>query len=178
MRPPVTGPAAEEMRQFFGRYGAFLQLWQTYELMLEVLIMRALRLSPIETSILCGSLNYSAKSNMLFALLKLKNAHPTAVAALREAQAIADRNDFVHSFLTHAEGIVSMHLVRRDVKGGKYKVDIREVNTAKMQKHGDEFQSAFQKAADLNRVRDEDVDAYVLEIESHAQGFLGAQRDT
>ncbi|SRR5258706_3054634 len=172
MRPPMDGPVAEEMRQFFGRYGAFLQLWQTYELMLEVMIMRSLRLSPIETSILCGSLNYSAKSNMLFALLKLKKHDPIALAALREAQNIADRNDFVHSFLTHAEGISRMHLVRRDVKGGKYKVDIREVNTISMDKHGFDFQSAFQKAADLNGIRDEDVDAYVLEIESHAQACL------
>jgi hypothetical protein len=109
---------------------------------------------------------------MLFALLKLKKHDPIALAALREAQNIADRNDFVHSFLTHAEGISRMHLVRRDVKGGKYKVDIREVNTISMDKHGFDFQSAFQKAADLNGIRDEDVDAYVLEIESHAQACL------
>jgi hypothetical protein len=36
------------MREFFGRYGSFLQLWQTYELMLEVMIMRTLRLSEVD----------------------------------------------------------------------------------------------------------------------------------
>jgi hypothetical protein len=168
MRPPAEGPVAEEMRQFFGRYGAFLQLWQTYELFLEVMIMRTLRLSAIETSILCGSLNFASKNNILLALLNLKSTNPAGIAALRTAQAAAERNGFVHSFMTHAAHINRMHLVRRDVNAGKYKVVIKHVSKTSMQTHGDNFSIAFSKAAEANGIKESDLDAYVLEIESHA----------
>src|SRR5215469_26896 len=116
MHPPVDGPAAGEMREIFGRYGSFLQLWQTYELMLEVMIMRTLRLSEVEASIVCGSLSYAAKSNILLALLNLSKTNSVAVTAIREAQAAAERNDLVHSFMTHAGSVGLMRFVRRDVK--------------------------------------------------------------
>jgi hypothetical protein len=170
MHPPVDGPAADEMREFFGRYGSFLQLWQTYELMLEVMIMRTLRLSEVETSIVCGSLTYAAKSNILLALLNLNQANSAAVTAIRAAQAAAERNDFVHSFITHAGSFGLMRLVRREVKNGKYKVDSREVGKVSMQNHGDNFARAFQKACAVVSISDDDVDAYTRAIEGHEQG--------
>ena len=105
-------------------------MWQTYELLLEILIMRTLRITVFETSVLCGSLNYAAKSNILIALLTRNSENSKGIAALREAQSAAERNDFVHSFLTHG---VNLHLVRREVKNGKYKVDLRTVSKGSMQ---------------------------------------------
>jgi hypothetical protein len=159
-------PATTELQEFLGRYGGFLQLWQTYELLLEILIMRTLRITVFETSVLCGSLNYAAKSNILIALLTRNSENSKGIAALREAQSAAERNDFVHSFLTHG---VNLHLVRREVKNGKYKVDLRTVSKGSMQTHGDRFSEAFEAAASANGVSEADLDAYAREIESHVQ---------
>jgi predicted phage tail protein len=167
--PRFSSITAHEMREFLGRYGGFLQLWQTYELLLEILIMRTLRLSVRETAILCGSLNYAAKSNIIIALLSKDENVAPGIAALRATQSAAERNDFVHSFLTHSPIATTFHLVRRDVKNGKYNVEVRAVNKATMQTHAERFAEAFQAAAVANNVREEDIDAYVIEIESHAQ---------
>jgi hypothetical protein len=72
----------------------YLQLWQTYELMVEIAIMRELRLSIEQTSIVCGSLAYAAKSAILLGLLKKNGTKADAISALRTAQQLAERNDF------------------------------------------------------------------------------------
>ena len=62
-----------------------------------------------------------------------------------------------------------MRLVRRTVKDGNYKVEWRDATKIGMQAHGEEFAKAFEKAANALGISESDVDAYVAEIESHAQ---------
>ena len=99
------------------------------------------------------------------------NFTPRAFAAARALlrTSVSMRNDFVHSFMTHAAEIPNMHLVRRDVKNGKYNVEVRAVSKEIMQTHASRFADAFQAAASANNVYEVDIDAYVREIESHAQ---------
>jgi hypothetical protein len=88
MRPPLSKAAAAEMREFFGRYGSFIQLWQTYELMIEIAIMRQLGISVEENSIVCGGLNYSAKMSITLGLL-IERRHESK-CSLRTANGTAD----------------------------------------------------------------------------------------
>jgi hypothetical protein len=169
MRPPAKGPAADEMRGFFFRYGAFLQIWQTFELMIEIAIMRQLRLSEEETSILCSGLNYSTKASILVALLKRDPTKAQAMQAVRKAQQHAERNDFVHAFLVHAGELGDMKLVRRTVKNGNYDVDLRPVTDTGMKQHVDQFTNAFLEALQGLGIAEEDIDAYSTAIESHGQ---------
>jgi hypothetical protein len=78
--------------------------------------------------------------------------------------------NFAASFLIHAGSTGLMRLVRRDLKNGKYKVESCEVSKSSMQAHGDNIARAFQKAADVLNINDDDVDTYVEAIERHERG--------
>jgi hypothetical protein len=158
------------MRAFYARYGGFLLLWQTFELLIEVAIMRELRLSHEEVCIVCGGLNYAAKISILLALLKRDPSKAEAMRALRHASQTAERNDFTHSFLTRGDTESDpMRLIRRVVKDGTYKVDGRPATKDDMQQHGDEFASMFERAANALGITESDIDAYASAIEAHGQ---------
>jgi hypothetical protein len=163
--PPLY---AQRMREFYGRYGAFLQLWQTFELLVEIIVMRQLRLTVHQTSILCGGINFAAKISIAVSLLmedRIKNEK--AITSLKTAASVAERNDFTHSFLTHgSDG--SLHLVRREVRREGYSVDVRIMTVTEMQRHGEAFAGAFENAAVELKISETDVDAYAREIESRA----------
>jgi hypothetical protein len=159
---------AELFREFFGRYGSFLQLWQTYEIVIEVAIMRQLGLSIRQASIVLNSLNFAAKSSILLALLKEDGErNKGAVSAITEAQTQAERNDFTHSFLAF-RGDGSMSLIRRNVRNGNYSVKPRDVSAISMHDHAFAFGENLRLAMEALEVTSEDIDRYSTEIESHA----------
>jgi hypothetical protein len=163
----VSAPDAEEMRAFFALYGSFLQLWQTFELVIEIAIMKQLNLSALHASIVLCSLGFQAKSNILVSLLKedtRKNLE--ALSAIGNAQTQAGRNAFTHSFLTRSEAGGQLRLINRDVKNG-YSAKLKEVDVSLMHTHGDGFASAFRRAQDALGVTDAEVDEYIKAIESH-----------
>ena len=83
----ISPAKAEQMREFFSLYGSFLQLWQSFELVIEIGIMRQLNLSARHASIVLNSLNFSAKSSILLALLKEDaEKNKVAISAITEAK--------------------------------------------------------------------------------------------
>jgi hypothetical protein len=159
---------AQRMREFFGVYGSFLQLWQTFELVIEIGIMRRLNLSPRHASVVLNSLNFSAKSSILLALLREGGQeNKAAISAVTTAQTQAERNDFTHSFMTTADD-GTMKLVRRNIRGGNYSVSLRDVNATAMRDHGFQFANAAEAAMKALEITAPDVDRYSREIESHA----------
>jgi hypothetical protein len=159
---------AQRIREFFSVYGSFLQLWQTFEIVIEIGIMRRLNLSPRHASIVLNGLNFSAKSSILLALLReAEQENKTAISAVTSAQTQAERNDFTHSFFTTSdEGL--MRLVRRNIRNGHYSVNLRDVNATTMRDHGYQFSEAVKVAMEALGVTPKDVDEYSREIESHA----------
>ncbi|WP_146986214.1 hypothetical protein [Bradyrhizobium macuxiense] len=157
---------ADEVRTFFAIYGSFLQLWQTFELVIEVAIMRRLNLSARHASIVLNSLNFAAKSNILSSLLK-EEGDQEALSALGNAQTKAGRNDFIHSFLTIQDAGI-FRLVRRNIKNGNYTADLNELDVPAMFTHGAQFAEAYERAQTALGVTSEDVDQYIEAIESHA----------
>ena len=158
---------AERMREFFGLYGSFLQLFQTFELVIEISIMRQLSLSARHASMILNSLNFSAKSSILLALLREDaQKNQAAISATSTAQTQAERNDFIHSFLTTSD-IGLMRLVRRNIKNGHYSASLRDVDATMMGNHGYKFSQALERAMEALAVTSTDVDQYAREIESH-----------
>lgn len=156
------------MRDFFSVYGSFLQLWQTFELIIEIGIMRQLKLTIRQSSIVLNSLNFAAKSSILLALLKEDaENNKAAISAITSAQTQAERNDFTHSFFTAAEA-GPMRLVRRNIRNGNYSVNLRDVNAGTMMQHGFQFSEAVRIAMEALEVNAADIDQYSREIESHA----------
>jgi len=159
---------AKQMREFFSLYGSFLQLWQSFELVIEIGIMRQLNLSARHASIVLNSLNFSAKSSILLALLKEDaEKNKVAISAITETQTQAKRNDFAHSFLTNSDNGL-MRLIRRNVRNGNYSVGLRDVSSTTMHKHGDQFAEALRLSHKALGITEADVDQYAREIESHA----------
>ena len=162
---PIHG---ERMRQYFGRYGSFLQLWQTFELLPDLIIMRELRLTAREASIVCSDLFYSTKTNIALALLnENKEKNRAAISAFKAAQSAAERNDYTHSFLSLGDD-GSIHRIRRVGKQGKYSVEVAVESVTSIQNHADQFAIAYEKACNALHITLEDSDAYVRAIESHA----------
>ena len=158
---------AERMREFFSRYGSFLQLWQTFELLVEIIIMKRLGITPRQASIVCGGINFQAKISIALSLLKEERPrNEKAISALSTAKTEAERNDFIHSFLTHGRD-GTLHLIRREIKPGGYSVERRVVTVDGMQSHAGQFAASFERAANELGISETDIDAYSREIESH-----------
>jgi hypothetical protein len=159
---------AQRMRDFFSLYGSFLQLWQTFEILIEISIMRQLSLSARHASLLLNSLNFAAKSNILLALLKEDaEKNKAAISAISTAQNQAGRNDFIHSFLT-VSNLGSMRLVRRGIKNGNYSATLRSVDVETMHDHAHQFSLALERSYEALAITPDEVSQYAKEIESHA----------
>ncbi|MFL5015041.1 MAG: hypothetical protein ACJ8EW_02405, partial [Rhizobium sp.] len=94
-------------------YCNFLALWSTFEIILEILIMRELRLTSEETSIVCTGKAVDGKMTMLQALLRRDPEKAKGIGLLTTARAIAKRNSFVHGFfrVDHSNG--DLYLISR-----------------------------------------------------------------
>ena len=95
-RAKITG--AIESSFFAAAYGLFNAIWSNFELTIEILIMRQLRLTPQESSIVCGGLSLGSNINILLSLLNRDETNRKGAALLKQAQTFADRNSFAHGF--------------------------------------------------------------------------------
>jgi hypothetical protein len=131
--------------------------------------MRQLDLSARHASIVLNSLNFSAKSSILLALLKEDSEkNKVAISAVTEAQTQAKRNDFAHSFFLTNSDDGLMRLIRRNVRNGNYSVGLRDVSATSMNDHGYQFSEALRLAHEALGITEADVNRYAREIESHA----------
>jgi hypothetical protein len=78
--------------------------------MIKVLIMKELRLTAVETSIVCGGLMFSPKVAVLYSLLAEKENGTQGITKIRKAQDPASRNALAHGLL------IGSQLFRRGVK--------------------------------------------------------------
>jgi hypothetical protein len=152
---------------FFMEYGQLLGAWNTFELFIELIVKRELRLTHEETTIVCASLGFAAKVSIAKSLLNRTDAGSNTAAAIGAAHNIAERNGFAHGFISidESEGVFTS--VRRDVKD-KLIVRTKPMKSTDMQKHGHAFYAEFNKAMNLAGITDADLIAYQRDIESLA----------
>jgi len=154
-----------------GAYSTFLLVWAGFELLIEILIMRALRLTPQETSILCGSLNFGAKVNIAYSLLARDEANAEGLSLLKKAHNVADRNSFAHGFLfsdrVEDGNYLVPKLVKRDIKD-KYRVIAKPLGADEILKHSSDFMQRVNDALTHFKVTPEDMQAYQKSIADEA----------
>jgi hypothetical protein len=149
-------------------YGNFLALWSTFEIILEILIMRELRLTSEETSIVCTGKAVDGKMTMLQALLRRDPEKAKGIGLLTTARAIAKRNSFVHGFfrVDHSNG--DLYLISRDVKS-EYSASSERLNHKSMDAHVEQFEQKFVEVKHHFGISDEEIDAYTQPIFALAQ---------
>jgi len=154
--------------QFLLVYGIFLASWHSFEVMVEVLIRRELRLSVEETCIVTAGLGFGAKFAILRGLLNRTDAGRVGTTLIAQAQQIAERNSFAHSFLSVDATKQHFTQTRREVKD-TLTVRLKRYSVETMEKQKDDFFAKFAEAQKHFGITDADLDAYTREIESFAK---------
>jgi hypothetical protein len=153
--PPTTGAGLPRVGRFLMHYGDFHAFWSTFDVMVEILIMRELDATAEKTSIVCCGLSFGSKVNIACSLLNSRGdaeAKRTAVM-LREAQQLAERNSFAHGFFLVNRETETFELLRREVRD-TYHARVKEFDYSRM------AHALISEKEFLN---------YVKDIEAHAR---------
>jgi hypothetical protein len=154
--------------QFFMEFGQLLGAWNSFEVMVEVVIMRELRLSVEESCIVCGGLSFSSKVYIAHSLLNRTGDGKKKSSAIHSAHTIAERNGFAHGIISVNEEGNLFTVVRRDVQM-KFSVRVKPLKSTDMQKHGRTFLEKFDEAMRVCGVTEHDLISHQREVESYAQ---------
>ena len=149
-------------------FGNFFATWSTYEIVVEVLIMRELDVTPEQASIVCTGRAVDVKLNMLQALMGERAKGHAGLSALQNARGEAKRNLFVHGFFRVNRERGDLFLISRAAKAG-YWVKSELINYETMDEHLGRFLDLYVEAKRLFGVADEDIEAYTKPIEALAQ---------
>jgi hypothetical protein len=165
--PEISPELDQTYTAYFSMYGAFLGLWQSYDLAVEMLVGRELKLSIRETSIVCSALPFGIKYNILLALLNRDPANERGISILRNVQQISERNSIVHGFI-HARREESgpPRIVNRDIKNGKYSVKSKRHSP---HAHMRQFLTAFKQLLEWAKISAAEIDRYCVTLESDAK---------
>lgn len=153
---------------FFLQYGQFLGAWSTFDLLVEVAIMRELRLSVEESCIVVSSLQFGAKTHILTSLLNRTEEGKAKSAIITEAIRFAERNGFAHGFISTSEDQQRYTFVRREVKGA-LNVKLKTFTPLQMQKHLYVFCDKVSKAQEALSINSDELIRYQQEVESYAK---------
>jgi hypothetical protein len=150
-------------------YGDFLAFWSTFDVMVEIVIMRELGTTEEKTSIVCAGLGFGAKVHIACSLLNSRPNKETkrTVALLKEAQQLAERNSFAHGFFLINRATEKFELIRREVKD-TYHARLREFDFDIMAKHTARFISKVNEFQSYAAISERDFLEYVKDIEAHA----------
>jgi hypothetical protein len=166
--PKQTISGLTTFQHFFLEYGPFLAAWNTFDIMIEVALMRLLRLTPKEACIVFASVGFGAKHNILGALLVQTEEGKRKYAIAQEAINLAERNGFAHGFISVSEDDERFTLVRREVKGS-LQVKPKVFTPLAMQRHSHTFLAKFEEAQKAFEITDYDLIEYQREVESYAK---------
>jgi hypothetical protein len=148
---------------FFMEYGQFLGAWSSFEVLVEVALMRELRLTIEEACITFASIGSGARFNVLYSLLS-QHGETHKVAIISEAVDLAERNGFAHGFISVSEDSTEFTLVRRDVKRS-LTVRPKKMTPLQMQRHAHIFYGKFEEAMKVFGITDTDLIEYQRGVE-------------
>jgi hypothetical protein len=153
---------------FFLEYGQFLAAWNSFDILIEVALMRQLRLTVREACVVFASVGFGAKHNILGALMTPTEEGQRKYKIVQEAIQLAERNSFAHGFISVDEARERFVLVRREVKGS-LEVRPKDFSPLLMQKHAHLFFGKFEEAMQAFGITDHDLIKYQREVESFAK---------
>ena len=155
---------------FLVHYGNFLTFWSTFETILEVLIMRELRLTPEETSIVCSGMGAEAKLKTAKWLLSRNEKNKDGIALMLHARELAARNSFAHGFFRWDAETGDFTLIKRTGKD-KYTPSAEHMDDTKMDTRHGQFAKKVGEAQRFFGVTDAELDTYQQSIEDHAKAL-------
>jgi hypothetical protein len=153
---------------FFMQYGQFLGAWNSFDVLVEIALMRELRLTEKQACTVFASIGFGAKCHILGALLIDTEEGKRKYSLILQVVQLAERNSFVHGFISVSDDAKSFTLVRREVKGS---LEIRPkiFTPLLMQKHLHIFGQKMEEAQSLFSITDADLIKYQREVESFAK---------
>lgn len=156
---------------FYAQYGIFLHAFSTFELSIELGIKNQLKLSDVQTSIVCGGLGAGAKLEILRSLCGLDKSQEKIQLAVTKALNLASRNAFAHGLLLRHGEEDRYVLLKRDVKFS-YSVNGKKLSSHKMKEHGRAFLLALDELQAALSITQADIDAYARSVADHAPDHL------
>lgn len=168
--PKQTISGLTTFQHFFLEYGPFLAAWNSFDVLIEIALMRVLRLSPGEACTVFASVGFGAKHNILGALLASTEDGKQKYGIIQDAIKLAERNGFAHGFISVSENHEQFTLVRREVKG-VLEVKPKVFTPLGMQRHSHTFLGKFAEAQEAFNISDDDLIRYQREIESFAKSL-------
>lgn len=168
MKEPFTFPPREVVIQMLtlGTYGSFLALWSTFDIVVEIILLRQLRLTVEEASIVFSSLNFGAKMNILVSLLNREPADTTGITLLKNVQTKAERNSFAHGFFRVDADRHTFALIRREVKD-RYVVRRKRYGFKEADNHLQDFIESLTAVDNHFNVTEHDKSDFGRQIEEH-----------
>lgn len=168
-QPEDADESFNKVARFLMHYGDFHAFWSTFDVIVEVLIMRELGTTKEKTSIVCAGLGFGAKVNIACSLLNSRADKHTerSIALLKEAQQQAERNRFAHGFFLVNNETERFELIRREVKD-TYHAVVKEYGFDTMATHTSRFIKKVNEFKDHVGITDKDLFDYVKDIEAHA----------
>ncbi len=149
-------------------YGKFLGAWSSFDVMVEVALMRQLRLTPREACTVFASIGFGAKFHILGALITSTDSGAKKYAIIQDAVKLAERNGFAHGFISVNPDGDQFTMVRREVKGA-LEVKPKVFTPLTMLRHEHLFLGKFEEAQTAFSISDEDLILYQREVESYAK---------
>jgi hypothetical protein len=148
-------------REFFYYYGAFMTVWSSLEMTMEIAIMRVLGISAEDAHITLSSLGFGTKANVLQSLLaKDPEKNSESIRLLKEAITVGTRNAIVHSLFSiiHEEP-PRFSFLRREVKN---RISVREkkMRGSDMKKHFEDFSTKTLALQRMLGIADSDYNDY------------------
>ena len=153
---------------FFMEYGKLLGAWGAFEVVIEVALMRELRLTPEEACITFASVGSGARFNILYALFNRRPSDKSKISLITEAVELAERNGLVHGFISANHSSDVFTFVRRDVKR-ELIVKPKIMTALQAQRHLHIFSNKVQEVQDRLAISDEDLIRYQRFVESLAK---------
>jgi hypothetical protein len=144
-------------------YGQFLGAWSSFEVLVEIALMRELRLTIEEACITFASIGSGARFNILYSLLS-QRGQTHKVAIISEAVELAERNGFAHGFISVSEDSTEFTLVRRDIKKS-LTVRPKKMTPLQMQRHAHIFYVKFEEAMKIFGITDANLIEYQRGVE-------------
>lgn len=159
----------DKVARFLIHYGDFLAFWSTFDVMVEIVIMRELGTTKEKTSIVCAGLTFGPKVAIACSLLnsRSKGSPDRTAVLLREAQQLSERNSFAHGFFLVNKSTETFELIRREVRD-TYTARLREFDFDAMSKHTARFIEKVNAFQTQYSISEDDFLDYVRDIEARA----------
>jgi hypothetical protein len=154
---------------FFSQYGSMLGIWSYYDTLVEILIMRELKLTPQQTSIVCGGLSSGPKLHILCSLLALKTENEALIGSLKHLQEIAERNSFAHGFVDYDKATGMFSLISRKVSF-RHKVKTKSLDLSAFHSHIDQFKTKLNELLLEQNISMDQIAEYQKTISRDADG--------